>query len=60
MVGGMRWRSSPRVTATCQGIPITIKEVFNIVGPPTTWGFPQYVGFVPNDDALAKFWPNDD
>src|SRR5215813_8666046 len=34
------------------GLPITIKEPFNIAGLPTTWGFPQFKDFVPKEDAL--------
>src|SRR5450755_1644645 len=34
------------------GVPITFKEAFNIAGLPTTWGFPQFRHFVPNDDAV--------
>ena len=35
------------------GIPLTVKESFNIAGLPTTWGFPAYKNFVPKQDALA-------
>lgn len=35
------------------GLPITVKESFNVTGLPTTWGNPQYKGWIPNDDALA-------
>jgi amidase len=35
------------------GVPTTIKEAFNIAGLPTTWGFPQYANFVPDEDALV-------
>jgi amidase len=35
------------------GIPITVKESFNIAGLPTTWGFPWCKDFVPPEDALA-------
>jgi len=37
---------------TLLGLPITIKEPFNIAGLPTTWGFPQFKDFVPKEDAL--------
>jgi len=33
------------------GIPITIKEAFDIAGLPTTWGFPQFKDFIPKEDA---------
>jgi amidase len=35
------------------GVPITIKEAFNIAGLPTTWGSPRFEHFVPAEDALA-------
>ena len=34
------------------GIPMTVKESFNVAGLPTTWGFPQQKGFVAREDAL--------
>jgi amidase len=35
------------------GIPMTVKESFNIAGLPTTWGYPQQRNFLPPEDALA-------
>ncbi len=35
------------------GIPMTVKESFNIAGLPTTWGFPLQKDFVPAEDALV-------
>ena len=35
------------------GIPMTIKESFNIAGLPTTWGFPEQKNFMPPEDAVA-------
>ena len=35
------------------GVPVTIKESYNIAGLPTTWGMPAFKGFVPQEDALA-------
>ena len=35
------------------GIPMTIKESFNLAGTPTTWGFLPQKDFVPKDDALS-------
>ncbi len=35
------------------GLPITVKESFNIAGLPTTWGNVQFKNWRPNDDALA-------
>lgn len=34
------------------GLPITVKESFNVAGLPTTWGNTQYKNWRPNDDAL--------
>jgi len=34
------------------GVPITVKETFNVAGLPTTWGLPQFKDFVPMEDAL--------
>ena len=35
------------------GVPMTIKEAFNIRGLPTTWGIPQFRDFMPDEDALV-------
>ncbi|MCP9628499.1 amidase [Rhodopseudomonas palustris] len=35
------------------GIPMTVKESFNVAGLPTTWGFPDQKNFVAETDALA-------
>jgi amidase len=35
------------------GLPIAIKESFNIAGLPTTWGYPPQKNFKPVEDALA-------
>jgi len=35
------------------GIPLTVKESYNVAGLPTTWGFPAQKDFVPAEDALA-------
>lgn len=35
------------------GIPMTVKESFNVAGLPTTWGFVPHKDFVAQDDALA-------
>ncbi|MFF1700154.1 amidase [Streptomyces sp. NPDC058257] len=34
------------------GIPVTVKESYNMTGVPTTWGMPQYRDFVPAEDAV--------
>ncbi len=35
------------------GIPMTVKESFNVAGLPTTWGIPTQKDFYPKEDALA-------
>jgi amidase len=35
------------------GIPMTIKESFDIAGLPTTWGVPDFKNFIAQEDALA-------
>jgi amidase len=35
------------------GIPVTVKESYNIAGLPTTWGFPEHKDFMPPEDALS-------
>ncbi|MGW4095984.1 amidase [Mycobacterium sp. NPDC004974] len=34
------------------GIPVTVKESYNMAGLPTTWGMPQHRDFVPAEDAV--------
>ncbi|RBP09245.1 amidase [Roseiarcus fermentans] len=34
------------------GVPMTIKESYNLAGTPTTWGFPQAREYRPSEDAL--------
>ncbi|MEU5540358.1 amidase [Streptomyces sp. NPDC020362] len=34
------------------GIPVTVKESYNIAGMPTTWGMPQYQNYMPAEDAV--------
>ena len=35
------------------GIPLTVKESYNVAGLPTTWGIPAQKDFRPKEDALA-------
>src|ERR1700760_3648590 len=35
------------------GIPITVKESYNVGDLPTTWGFPPQKDFVAKEDALS-------
>ena len=41
------------------GIPMTVKESFNVAGLPTTWGIPAQRDFRPKEDALAITRVND-
>ncbi|GLZ38087.1 amidase [Actinokineospora sp. NBRC 105648] len=34
------------------GIPVTVKESYNVAGLPTTWGMPQHQDYVPAEDAV--------
>lgn len=35
------------------GVPMTVKESFDVAGLPTTWGFEEHRDFVPQADAVA-------
>lgn len=35
------------------GVPVTVKESFNVAGLPTSWGDPRFRRFMPQEDALA-------
>jgi amidase len=35
------------------GVPMTVKESFNVAGLPTTWGIPPFKDFVASEDAVA-------
>ncbi|MEV4263364.1 amidase [Kribbella sp. NPDC049584] len=34
------------------GVPVTVKESYNMAGLPTTWGMPQHRDYVPAEDAV--------
>jgi amidase len=40
-------------TTPLLGLPMTVKESYNVAGLPTTWGFPAQKDFMPPQDALA-------
>jgi amidase len=40
-------------TGPLLGIPLTVKESYNVAGLPTTWGFPAQKDFTPSEDALS-------
>ncbi len=35
------------------GVPVTVKESFNVAGLPTSWGDPHFRHFMPKEDAVA-------
>lgn len=35
------------------GLPITVKESFDVAGLPCTWGNPEFKNFIPSQDALT-------
>src|SRR5579864_3571247 len=35
------------------GVPMVVKESFNIAGLPTTWGNPAFKGWMPREDAVT-------
>ncbi|MGJ0508688.1 MAG: amidase [Methylocystis sp.] len=40
-------------TGALLGVPVTVKESFNIAGLPTCWGDPHFRHFTPVEDAVA-------
>jgi amidase len=40
-------------SAPLLGIPLTVKESYNVGGLPTTWGIPAQKDFTPGEDALS-------
>lgn len=34
------------------GVPVTVKESYNVAGLPTTWGMSLHRDFVPSEDAV--------
>ncbi|TDD45883.1 amidase [Kribbella antibiotica] len=34
------------------GLPVTVKESYDVVGLPTTWGMPEHANYVPAEDAV--------
>ncbi len=35
------------------GLPMTVKEQYNVAGLPTSWGYPKFKDWKPNSDALV-------
>ena len=46
------WRAA-RSAEPLLGLPMTVKESYNVAGLPTTWGFPPQKNFRPPEDALS-------
>ena len=40
-------------TRALLGVPMTVKEAFNIVGLPTSWGMPESKDYMPKEDAAV-------
>ena len=36
------------------GVPMTVKEAYNVAGLPTTWGMPMFKDWRPAEDAVAR------
>ncbi|MFF0497535.1 amidase [Nocardia aobensis] len=34
------------------GVPVTVKESYDVAGLPTTWGLPQHANYIPTEDAV--------
>jgi amidase len=45
--------SPPTPEQPLLGLPMTVKESFNLAGAPTTWGFPHMVDNVADEDAVV-------
>jgi amidase len=48
-----RARASGEALPPLAGVPMTVKESFNLTGHPTTWGDPAFAGTKARTDALA-------
>lgn len=42
-----------KIWGPLHGVPMTIKESYDVVGMPTTWGVPQYKDNYPQKNAVA-------
>ncbi|HEY4269872.1 MAG TPA: amidase [Galbitalea sp.] len=40
------------VSSPLLGVPVTVKESFNVAGLPTTWGIAPFKDFIPDHDSL--------
>ncbi len=46
-----RRRAAGEATGLLDGLPITVKESFDLTGSPTTWGVPEYSGNIAATDS---------
>ncbi len=46
-------RSAGKAQGPLHGVPMTIKESYNIAGLPTTWGFSEFKGNIADSDSFA-------
>lgn len=44
-------RAAGSASGALHGLPVTVKESFDVAGTPTTWGLPQFRGNVASGDA---------
>ena len=52
-----RRRAAGEETGLLEGLPVTVKESFDLTGSPTTWGVPEYSGNIAATDSalVAKY-----
>ena len=48
-----RRRAAGEETGPLDGLPITVKESFDLAGAPTTWGVPEYRGNIADADSAV-------
>lgn len=46
-------RSAGKAEGVLHGVPMTIKDSFDVAGLPTTWGFPDFKDNIAGSDSLA-------
>ena len=46
-----RRRAAGEDTGPLEGLPVTVKESFDLTGAPTTWGAPEYSGNIADTDS---------
>ena len=46
-----RRRAAGEDTGPLEGLPVTVKESFDLAGSPTTWGVPEYSGNIADADS---------